>query len=244
MKKHLILAIALIIMIGTTAYAQDISVYIDNKNIQLEIQPHIKNDTAYIPVRFIADELGSDVKWEAPNVIITNDYYKTVCTIGNKTAYKNGIPISLSEAPFIYNDYTFISSQGISDLLDCDVDYQETDNKITINKRDIIERKMKKLGVMDYCVAEDWIYYVTLGDNEGIHKMALNGSQDTIICPLPKIDINGSTAVSSELKNDCIIFKFQQLCQYDENGELQAPKPASYYKLNLANNTLTEYMEY
>lgn len=242
MKRYQILAAALIMMIGTTAYAQDISVYVDNKNIKLEVQPQIKNDTAYVPVSFIADELGADVKWEAPNVIISNSY-KIICTIGDKTAYKDGLPIQLSEAPYIYNDRTFISAHGISQLLDCDVDYQKENSKITITKHDVIKNKMEKLGVMDYCVAGDWIYFVTLGDNEGIHKMSLDGTQDTIISPLPEIDISGSTAVSSELKNDCIIFKFQQMSQYDENGVLEQTYTPHYFKLNLSDNTLSEYTE-
>ncbi|MPN28178.1 hypothetical protein SDC9_175617 [bioreactor metagenome] len=73
--------------------------------------------------------------------------------------------------------------------------------------------------------------------------MALDGTQDTIICGLPEIDISGSTSVSSAFRNDCIIFKFQQMSQYDENGVLESPYPSYYYKLNLLNNTMTAFSD-
>lgn len=241
MKKHQLLAAALVFMIGTTAYAQEISVYIGEKNVKPDTSVQIKDDTAYIPISFVAKEMGSEIKWEAPKVIITKGSDQITFVIGEKTAYKNGTQLLLSETPYISNDRAFVSSSDISELLDCSVDYQKPESRINISEKDPIKEKMDELGVLNYCVVGDWVYYVTLGDQEGFHKMLSDGSQNTVIHDLSGIDVNGSTAVTSQYENGFIIYKFQQMSQYDENGVLEAPAPSFYYKLNLTDNTLTAF---
>ena len=241
MKKYHLWIAALVLMLGTTVYAQDTRIYINNESINMDVTPEIKEDTMYVPISFISKALGANVKWENPNVIITKGAAQIVCTIGDKTAYKNGSPVQLPNAPYISNNRTFIPLHSISELLSCYVDYKQQTNRINImpNTSQGIEERMKELKVMDYCVAGDWVYYVVLGPQEGFYKMLLNGTQDTFICDFSNVtSIGGSVGVTSEYKGDYILYKMQSLRQYDANGELEDPYPIDYYRLNLSNDTL------
>lgn len=390
MKKRYLWISALVLMLTTTLYAQDTSIYLSNKCIKMDVIPEMKEDTMYVPISFISKELGAKVKWEDSKVIITKDTDQIICIIGNKIAYKNGSKIELSSTPYISNNRTFVPLRSISELLDCKVDYEKQTNRINIlpnnlketdeivspptitlvnhnsnfitlpvkwNNQDFnaisvhkaiwkdgaattniyrpqvnelfkfnfgkiepdkvsvkmeyltdnleesdfpqesvpvvkngdyyefthqpipepnvafgsriyiieatwgeniceyvfvvdnkwtfaayekLEGQMKKLNAIDYCVIGNWAYYAVLGDEEGFHKMLLDGTQDTRICDFSNVThgINGSTSITSEVKESYILYKFQALRQYDANGKLEEPHPIDYYRLNLSDNTL------
>ena len=99
---------------------------------------------------------------------------------------------------------------------------------------------MKELQVLDYCVVGEWVYYVTLGDAEGFHCMLLDGTEDRFICDFSKLKatINGSTSITSEVKDNHILYKVEQLREYDTDGKLEQAHPIDYYLLDLASDTL------
>lgn len=87
------------------------------------------------------------------------------------------------------------------------------------------------------CEYDGRLYYITLGDEEGIHKIDKDG--DEIISDLGDMPINGSTAVTAEAGDNAIIFSIQQLSQTDENGKAEEPSEILTYKLDLADNSLS-----
>lgn len=139
MKKHYLWISALVLMLARTVYAQDISIYLSNKCIEMDVIPETKNDTMYVPISFISKELGAEVKWEEPKVIITKDTNQMIYIIGNKAAYKNGIKIELSNAPYLSNNRAFVPLRSISELLDCTVDYQNQTKRINISPNNLKE---------------------------------------------------------------------------------------------------------
>lgn len=238
MKKYQLWISAFVLLLGTSIYAQDISIYMNSKIVEMDVTPEIKKNTTYVPISFISKELGADVKWENPKVIITKGNDQIVYTIGNKIAYKNDIKVQLLEAPYTSNNRTFVSLRSISELLNCKVNYQKENYRIDIQPL-TVEELMKKLTTLDYCIVGDWVYYVTLGDQEGFHKRSLDGKEDTIINDFSKlVSVNGSTSVTSEYHETYILYKVQQLRQYDADGILEPPHPVYYYKLNLSDNSL------
>lgn len=238
MKKHQLWIGAFVLLLGTSIYAQDISIYMNSKRVEMDVTPEIKRNTTYVSISFISKELGANVKWESPKVIITKGNDQIIYTIGKKVVYKNGIQVQLLEVPYTLNDRTFVSLRSISELLNCKVNYQKESYRIDIQPV-TIEEWMKKFRPLDYCITEDWIYYVTLGDQEGFHKRSLDGKEDIIISDLSKLkSIDGSTSVTSEYHETYILYKVQQLRQYDSDGILELPYPIYYYKLNLSDNTL------
>lgn len=392
MKKHYLCIGVLSLMLGTTVYGQDISIYMNNKSVEMDVRPEEKENTTYVPIKFICKELGASVKWQELKVIITKGENQIIYTIGDKIAYKNGNPILLSHRPYLSTNRVFIPLDSINKLLDCHIDFTEETNKINIipnNFQEIdgftdlpqirlvnhhsnfvvlprkwnhqvfntlsmykaiwkydtattniyrpqvneffefnfvgkepdkvtvtmeyltnnleesgfpkqsvpvvkndkyygfnhqpildpsgpfgsalysieatwgenvceygfvidnkwtfrayekLEERMKNLGAMDYCIVGNWVYYVVLGDEEGFHKMLLDGSQDTRICDFSNVtNIGGSLAITSEYEGDMILYKMQSLREYDENGNVcEDPHPIDYYKLNLSNHTLEQ----
>lgn len=390
MKKHYLWISALVLMLTTTLYAQDTSIYLSNKCMKMDVIPEMKENTMYVPISFISKELGAKVKWEDSKVIITKDTDQIICIIGNKIAYKNGSKIVLSNPPYLSNNRTFVPLHSISELLGCKVDYEKQTNRINIlpnnsketdeivspptitlanhgsnfitlsvkwNNQDFneisvykaiwkydeattniyrpkvnelfkfnfgkvepdkvsvkmeyltdnleesdfpqesvtvvkngdyyefthqpipdpnvvfgsriyiieatwgeniceyafvidnkwtfiayekLEEHMKKLNAIDYCVIGNWVYYAVLRPEEGFHKMLLDGTQDTRICDYSNVtnNINGSTSITSEVKEGYILYKFQALSQYDANGKLEEPAPIYYYRLELSDNSL------
>lgn len=393
MKKYQLWIGALVLMLATTTYAQGTTIYIQNKPIKMEVAPQIKENTTFVPISLFSEELGENVDFENPRLIITKSPKQFIFTIGDKTVSQGIDPISLSTAPYLSNNHLFVPLRDLSELLEWQVDYErqsksihinpileDDKHQITINQLNIpkltllnhnanyvtvpkywngktynalsipkaisikdeattniyrpqvnelfkfnfgetnpdhvavrmeyltdnleevvssseqvpvskngdyytfnhqpiskpnddlmsriyvinatwgensceyafvvdnkwnvlahqrLEEKMKSLHVLDYCVIGNWVYYATLGDEEGFHKMLLDGTQDTIICDFSKIrSLNGSTSVTSEYKGDYILYKMQALRQYDANGQLSPPSPIDYYKLNLSDNTL------
>lgn len=89
-------------------------------------------------------------------------------------------------------------------------------------------------NILSYCQdSNGYVYYITLGDNEGIHKMLPNGNKDEIIFDLEDMDINGSTSVSIEYEDNKLIVKTKQLSELDENGNPSPEAPVMTYKFDL-----------
>ena len=97
---------------------------------------------------------------------------------------------------------------------------------------------MKDIKAIAYCNSEEYVYYITFGDLEGIHRMLSDGSEDILIRNLDGIDITANTSVTMEYKGTSIIFIMQELSQTDENGIAEKEYPVYKYELNLADNSL------
>ncbi|MHC1747101.1 MAG: stalk domain-containing protein [Cellulosilyticaceae bacterium] len=241
MRRFKLLIGVWVFMIATNIYAQGATIFVNNKDIDLEkVAPQFKEEITYVPVSFIAKALETEVKWENPYIKIINGHNQIIYRIGSKIAYKNGIEFQLLGAPYIANGRTFVPLNNVGELLDCYVDDLKETGIIAIRSCNLtVEEQMQKLRPMDYCVVGEWVYYVTLGDQEGFHKMALDGSKDIVINNFSKImNIGGSNAITSEVHENYILYKVQALCEVGINGVLDPPHPISYYKLNLLDNTI------
>ena len=82
-----------------------------------------------VPVRFISEQLGAEVKWDADNmaVNIIKDGTNLGIKIGEKSYTVNGIRSSMDTEAFIKDGRTFVPIRFISEGLDVDVEWnQET----------------------------------------------------------------------------------------------------------------------
>ena len=187
---------------------------------------NIEQDNVSVKMEYLTDDLEeSKFPQESVPVFKSGNYYKFTHQPIKEYNMDFGSRIYIIEATWGENicEYAFV-----------------VDNKWTLIAYEKLEERMKELQGMDYCVVGNWVYYVVMGDEEGFHKILLDGTQDTYICDFSKVKypINGSTSVTSEVKEDYILYKFQGLRQYDADGKLDKPHPIYYYKLNLSNHTL------
>lgn len=101
--------------------------------------PFINEDqVSMVPVRFISERLGAEVKWNAATNQITvkdqlND--KTIIlTLNSKTASVNGSSVQLDSAPILKNGSTFVPLRFIAEQLGCKVGFDNKTGSVTITR--------------------------------------------------------------------------------------------------------------
>lgn len=90
-----------------------------------DVAPYIKNSRTYVPIRFIAEELGFDVKWDSKTKKVTmTDGKSTVeLTIGSKTMLVNGEKVKLDAPAEIKDQRTFVPLRAIAEAFGKSVEY-------------------------------------------------------------------------------------------------------------------------
>ena len=101
-----------------------------------DVAPIIRNDRTMLPARFVAENLGADVKWDndTRKVTITKDDITIIITIDSQTAFANGTAIVLDSPAFIENDRTYTPLRFIAEKLGADVEWDGETQEITITK--------------------------------------------------------------------------------------------------------------
>lgn len=90
-----------------------------------DVAPYIKNSRTYVPIRFIAEELGFDVKWDSKTKKVTmTDGKSTVeVTIGSKFMLVNGKKVTLDAPAEIKDQRTFVPLRAIAEAFGKKVEY-------------------------------------------------------------------------------------------------------------------------
>lgn len=90
-----------------------------------DVAPYIKKGRTFVPIRFIAEELGFDVKWDAKTstATMTEGDSTVVVTIGSKTMLVNGEARELDLPAEITDGRTFVPLRAISEAFGKKVDY-------------------------------------------------------------------------------------------------------------------------
>lgn len=100
-------------LFAVSAYAsagQAVAIKLDGRAVQLKQAPYVENGSVFVPLRGLFEQLGIRVKWDASTRSVTaiSGDRRIVLTIGSKTAYVNGKAETLTTAPFIRNNATYI----------------------------------------------------------------------------------------------------------------------------------------
>ena len=106
--------------------------------IAMDVEPYIKNDRTYVPVRYLAYSLGvaeDGVTWDdrIRKVGITKDDTDIALTIGKTTMLVNSEPVQMDVAPEITNDRTFLPARWAAEALGAEVEW-DGESKQTIIK--------------------------------------------------------------------------------------------------------------
>lgn len=116
-----------------------------------------------------------------------------------------------------------------------------TDNKFIYLAYENLEHKLKEIHAMDHCIIGNYVYYAVLGDEEGFHRMLLDGTEDKRICDFSSItsSIGGSNMIRLTPSDDnSILCEIQPMREYGPDGTLSGPFPIDYYKINLSDYTV------
>lgn len=135
-KRYFILFLSLVMLLSTVnVFAvrhkeRDIplnGIIVNDHIVYSDVYPYIKNSRTYVPIRFIAEELGYDVKWDGANkkVTMTNDGTTVELTIGSNKMVVNGKAVLLDAPAEIRDDRTFVPLRAIAEAFGEKVDYSK-----------------------------------------------------------------------------------------------------------------------
>ena len=98
-----------------------------------------ETDRTMIPVRFIAEDLKSEVKWNAEDkiVYINKGDNNIQLTIGSNIAIVNNEPIELETEAVIHENRTYVPLRFVSEALGADVDWDSKTKTVIISKNNI-----------------------------------------------------------------------------------------------------------
>ncbi|MNB65940.1 Protease inhibitor precursor [compost metagenome] len=94
----------------------------------------VQNGTTLVPFRVIAEQLGAEVSWNQAeqSVTITKDGTSVKLVIGSKTAYVNGVKVTLQTAPAVKNGTTLVPVRFVSQALKATVKYDGETKSVII----------------------------------------------------------------------------------------------------------------
>lgn len=113
---------------------------VDGKAFTLDAAPVIetKSGRAMVPVRFVSEVLGAEVKWNQQNnqVIILDEEKQITLTIGSADVTVEGNQTAIDCLPALQaaSGRTFVPLRFISETLGAEVNYNETTKQIVISR--------------------------------------------------------------------------------------------------------------
>ena len=105
------------------------TMFVNGKSYEKDAAPVIMNDRTLVPIRFVTESLGGEVKWnaETKEVTLVIDGKEIKMTIG-KNLKKYGV------APVIISDRTFVPVRFVADELGAETEWDDTTKTVTITK--------------------------------------------------------------------------------------------------------------
>ncbi len=138
MKRFLVMLTLLCAMSTTTVFAKEVEfkVFIDNNEVVMDSQPGSYRGSTFVPISFIARELGATVSWSSPNVTIVKGDTTLVLTVDSNAYTKNGVTYYSQFKPFVANGRTYVPLRFVSNAFEYPVGFEKTSNYETSNSTD------------------------------------------------------------------------------------------------------------
>lgn len=120
-------------------------IIVNDHIVYSDVYPYIKNSRTYVPIRFIAEELGYDVKWDGANkkVIMKNGNTNVELTIGSNKMKVNGKVLTLDAPAEIKDDRTFVPLRAIAESFGKKVDYSKDYKAVYIGDNPVYNKNYK-----------------------------------------------------------------------------------------------------
>lgn len=153
------------------AASNGIKISLNGVNKQITGQkPEVKKGTTMVPVRFISENLGAKVNWNAKTktVTITKGSTTMTLTIGSKTAKvktkTSTKKIILSYAPYITNNTTMVPVRFIGEAFGATVEWQNGIQLVLIDESRHKSAK-KPRYLTNSNAKKQSVYYEEMGNN-------------------------------------------------------------------------------
>lgn len=226
-KRYLILFLSFLLLFSTVnVFAvrhkeRDIplnGIIVNDHIVYSDVYPYIKNNRTYVPIRFIAEELGYDVKWDGASkkVTMTNGNTKVELTIGSKKMKVNGKTLALDAPAEIKDDRTFVPLRAIAESFGEKVDYSKDYKAVYIGDNPVYNKNYKV------------VYYY-----EGANPVITDYTINIVTC---KIIINEGKFFDCDSIDTLLDILFADFDSYRTNGQLILGTISIYKTLNVYSN--------
>lgn len=100
-----------------------------------EVSPYINGDRVFLPVRFVAENLGAEVEWDAENGVATikSEEATIKLTVNSKVIEIDRKQQKMDVAPEIINNRMMLPIRHIAEALNCNVEWIADENKAVIS---------------------------------------------------------------------------------------------------------------
>lgn len=120
------------------ALADDISVYLNDKQLSFEQAPIIRDDFTLVPFRTIFEELDMTVQWFGDEKRVTAEKEGTAITlfIDKTVMYVNDKAVTLETPPIIFNDFTLVPLRAVSEAAGANVQWEQETRTVKITAQE------------------------------------------------------------------------------------------------------------
>ena len=173
-----------ILLSGIAAKADDrIRVYYGDAEIRFDTAPEIVNERTFVPLRAIAEDLGTEVGWDGDTQTISltsgdTITYLTIGSLDTKTIKNNNTTIgAVDAAPYIKDERTMVPVRFIAETFGMDVDWDGNTRSVYINAPGSVPYPVDKEKLSYY---EGFSYIPDLGAYFGLERSDKSNSRDFI----------------------------------------------------------------
>lgn len=140
MKKFIITATLMITLLfsSITYAAKPITIELNGKEVKSEVAPFIQNERTLVPIRFISEALGCNVKWDANKneITIESNDITIQMTTGKKDFLVGNQKKVMDVAPFVKQDRAFVPLRFVGENMKVDVKWDDANRKVILTKED------------------------------------------------------------------------------------------------------------
>ncbi len=156
MKKLGVILLVLMLMQTTVFGAEKTyNIHVDNKLVNMDVQPQNTMSTIFVPISFVAREMGAVVEWNNPTVTITRGDTKVELTVGSNKVTKNDKVGYTKLQPYLQGGRTYVPLRFISDQFNCSVEYKDAYDESTKTATGNVYKDTKKYVETDNSFVED-----------------------------------------------------------------------------------------
>ena len=116
-----------------------LSIWLDGQKLNMTgygAAPEIKDGRTMVPIRFVAERLGSDVEWDAASsrVIMVRAGTTIIMTIGKQQTAINGTDFPMDVAPYIKNGRTMVPARYVAEFFGQTVNWNDAFSRVLIGE--------------------------------------------------------------------------------------------------------------
>ncbi len=166
-KKLGSLALATCLLLSQGVYASPkIKIELNGKEIKTDVDPQVKAERTFVPLRFVSEALGYTVDWkqEDQSVDISKGQDKLTLWLGKKTLKSGKKEMTMDIAPYASQERTFVPLRFVAENLGVQVTWDQENYRVILKDQEAKTAKSFLTGVNLSHLSPEEVAYVKTFD--------------------------------------------------------------------------------